>query len=152
MKSWGNEAMSVLIIEDDLPFLELICLALRPRPFRFAYSYEEAKRKMVESAPDVVLLDLSLPDSAPAQTIKRIKEIKEQSKDATVIVITGNPGIYRMHNEALREGADYILSKDHSFFETLDVALTQARKKQRCTSLPVIEQIERTVHHIVRPA
>lgn len=141
--------MSVLVIEDDLPFLELVCHSLKPRPVRFALTYEEAKRKMVESSPDVVLLDLSLPDSLPDQTIKRIKEIKAISKDATVIVITGNPYISQLQNQAIREGADCILSKDHGFFETLNVALATTRKKQNCASLPTIEQIERTVQTIV---
>jgi DNA-binding NarL/FixJ family response regulator len=143
--------MSVLIIEDDVAFLELICHSLNPRPVRFACTYEEAKRKMIESAPDVVLLDLSLPDSSPAETIKRIRDIKELSKDATVIVITGNPYIYSLHNEAVRQGADCVLSKDHGFFETLEVALIAARKRQRCASLPTIELIERTVEKIVGP-
>jgi DNA-binding response OmpR family regulator len=143
--------MSVLVIEDDAPFLELIRAALEPRKVRFAHTYREAERMIDEMPPKVVLLDLNLPDSSPANTIKRIAEIKKRCPTSTsIIVITGSSEVYRLHNEAVRSGADYVLSKDHGFFDTLPIAVSDVMRRFKCASEETVEQIEQAVAKIVR--
>jgi ActR/RegA family two-component response regulator len=145
-----SNPMSLLIIEDDIPFLELIRINLKPRKVRFAHTFKDALKLMQELPAEVVILDLSLPDSTPAETIKRIAEIKRISKDVTVIVITGSPEIYRLHNQALCNGADFILSKDNGFFDALAAALIAVGRRWRCASEPTIEKIEHEVRRMVQ--
>ncbi len=87
---------------------------------------EEALRKLTEIVPDLVLLDLSLPDIDGIEVLKRVRKMNLQ---APVIMISGY-GTVETAVEALKLGAwDFMtkplnLTKVHS---TIDNILTQVR-------------------------
>jgi CheY-like chemotaxis protein len=100
--------MSVLIIDDDEPLIEVLRAWLGDRPIRVAHSLAAAREELAQHSPDHILLDLGLPDSTPAQTVERIKTLKLLSPRAVVIVVTGWPG----HEAAARAaGADGFVQK-----------------------------------------
>jgi ActR/RegA family two-component response regulator len=141
--------MGLLIIEDDLPFIELLERALAPRKLRVAHSMKEALAMIEAQAPEVLILDLALPDSSATETLARIHELKSKSKDATVIVITGRP---YSDKDALAYGADKVLSKDAvGFFGTLPATLVALGKPKPVASQTTVDKIEQAVKKIVSP-
>jgi DNA-binding NtrC family response regulator len=91
--------MNVLIVDDDVPWSNIAAAMLRPVTgnVRMAETFRDAKRQIDKpNGFDVVLLDLTLPDSAAAQTIEHIPDINATGRK--VVVVTGQPV-----NEALRE-------------------------------------------------
>lgn len=141
--------MSLLIIEDDVPFLELMLRSLKPKVFRVAHTIEEAFRLIDEALPEVILLDLSLPGSRVDDTIGQIGELKRRSKDATIIVITGYPDFKRMQEAAIAEGAKSVLSKDSGLFGKLPDEIVRWASTDKPSSNPVVQQIEDAVKKIV---
>jgi len=75
---------------------------------------ERAKTAFEDDSPDVVLLDLNLPDASPDETIRAVEKL---SKSAAVIVLTGQAQ-EDLELRALKAGADEFLEK-----ELLDEAL-----------------------------
>lgn len=100
--------MSILLIEDDEPLVELLRAWLGRREIRVARTLAQAYEQIILQAPRHIILDLALTDSTPSQTIDRIKDVKKQARDAVVIVVTGYP----THEAAARAaGADEFIAK-----------------------------------------
>lgn len=141
--------VSILLVEDDLPLVELLRHWLGDRDIRVASSLAEAQRMIASLPPKVLILDLGLPDSLPAQTIARIRELKQASLDAVVIVITGSES---NRNAAMAGGADHYFSKDRGFFAKVAGAIPpEPLGASRAGASPAVEQVERTVREIVDP-
>ncbi len=142
----------MLIIDDDLPFVELIRTTLGLEDVRVARTMAEALAIIDQVAPHFILLDLALPDSPQPQTLERIHELKTRSKDATLIVITGHPDAAQLQAAAVAAGAKTVLSKDNGFFSSLSDALISAGwSRPPCQSESVVNKIEATVSKIVGP-
>jgi DNA-binding NarL/FixJ family response regulator len=143
--------MSLLIIEDDEPFLELIRIALgNPKSLRVAHTLSEAYRMIDNWTPETILLDLTLPDSPIAQTLDKIKDIKARAKNATVIVITGHSEPGKFEAAAAKGGAECVLSKDHGFFDKLNLLVKKPKGSGAvCASKDTVEKIEEIVEKIV---
>ncbi|MBL0341412.1 MAG: PAS domain S-box protein [Bacteroidetes bacterium] len=79
--------------------------------FRLAESLEEGIKICETSAPDIIFLDLTLPDSSGIDTFH---QIKSKIPSVPVVILTGNED-ERMALEALRDGAqDYLLKSEIS--------------------------------------
>ena len=106
----------VLIVEDDLALRNLIATTLETHQYRYltAPSGETAILEAVSHNPDVILLDLGLPDVDGIEVIRKIRSwsnlpiivISARSEDADKI-------------EALDAGADDYLTKPFSVEELL---------------------------------
>lgn len=106
----------ILVVEDDPPIRNLIATTLKTHEYKYllAKNGEEAILQASSYAPDVVFLDLGLPDIDGIEIIKRIREwsnmpiivISARSEDEDKI-------------EALDAGADYYLTKPFSVEELL---------------------------------
>ncbi|MBQ4218306.1 MAG: response regulator transcription factor [Butyrivibrio sp.] len=106
----------ILIVEDDPPIRNLIATTLKTHDYKYllAKNAEEAILQASTCAPDVVFLDLGLPDLDGIEVIKRIREwsnmpiivISARSEDEDKI-------------EALDAGADDYLTKPFSVEELL---------------------------------
>jgi two-component system, response regulator RegA len=122
--------MSLLLIDDDEPLIELLRVWLGNRTIQVARTIAEAAAQIAEHAPKHIILDLKLPDSMPAQTIARIKALKNSAQDAVVIVITGYP----CHQaEAIAAGADRFIPKGGDarvFAQQLEDAIDDDGKKE----------------------
>lgn len=112
--------MSILVIEDDAHFVELLNFWLSPRKIRVAHTLKEAQQMIAEELPKVLVVDLKLPDSSAAQTVARLEELKKESGDATVIVISG------CFDDQPIPGATQCIDKNRAgFFAELDQALVE---------------------------
>lgn len=122
-----NKTM-ILVVEDDAPVRNLITTTLKANEYRFtvAVNGESAVMETASHNPDIILLDLGLPDIDGVEVIKRIRTwsnvpiivISARSEDADKI-------------EALDAGADDYLTKPFS----VDELLARLRAVQRRLAL-----------------
>jgi len=85
-----NAPENVLIIEDDRDYCELVERALRLEGFdvRTAGTLREGMEAMAAKHPDVVVLDLGLPDSPIDETVEAVK--KKSGSSTAIVVLSGN--------------------------------------------------------------
>src|SRR5918993_318656 len=98
---------SVLVVDDDAPFRKVLATELTRIAFAVetAASGAEALARCAAHEPDVVLLDLRLPDT---DGLGVLRALKERAIGAEVILLTGH-GSIDTAIEAIREGAfDYV--------------------------------------------
>ena len=108
--------LQILVVEDDAPVRNLITTTLKAHDYKHivAKNGEEAIRQASTCNPDIVLLDLGLPDMDGVEVIKKIRTwsnmpiivISARSEDSDKI-------------EALDNGADDYLTKPFSVEELL---------------------------------
>lgn len=118
----------ILVVEDDAPVRNLITTTLRANNYRFitAGSGESAVSETASHNPDIILLDLGLPDIDGVEVIRRIRSwsnvpiivISARSEDSDKI-------------DALDAGADDYLTKPFS----VDELLARLRVTQRRIAL-----------------
>lgn len=115
----------ILVVEDDAPIRNLITTTLKTHDYKYivAANGENAIMEASSHNPDIVLLDLGLPDIDGVEVIRRIRSwsnmpiivISARSEDSDKI-------------EALDEGADDYLTKPFSVEELLArLRVTQRR-------------------------
>ncbi len=110
------DKVKILVVEDDFPIRNLICTTLETQGYQYiaARTGEEAVGKAAAGQPDVMLLDLGLPDMEGVEIIKRVRTwssmpiivISARSEDSDKV-------------EALDAGADDYLTKPFSIDEFL---------------------------------
>ena len=119
----------ILVVEDDAPVRSLITTTLRAHDYRFlsAANGESAILEASSHNPDIMLLDLGLPDLDGVEVIHRVRTwsnlpiivISARSEDTDKI-------------EALDAGADDYLTKPFSVEELLArLRVTQRRSGER---------------------
>lgn len=98
----------VLVIDDEDFFLNSLLNILREEGYQAigALNAEEGMRMLKEEMPDVILLDVKLPDVDGITLLKYIKEIRE----VPVIVISAY-GTVEMAVEAIKKGAEDFIEK-----------------------------------------
>ena len=117
--------LMILVVEDDAPVRNLITTTLRTHEYRFltAENGEEAVMQTASYNPDLILLDLGLPDMDGVDVIRKIRTwsnlpiivISARSEDTDKI-------------DALDAGADDYLTKPFSVEELLArIRVTQRR-------------------------
>lgn len=127
------EDLGVLLVEDNPADARIVCELLgeshEPR-----YDVRQVSRlgdiggKLDDRRPDVILLDLHLPDSAGLATLEHVRALDQE---IPIVVLTGawEPGLER---GALRGGADVMVSKDHVdaglLARVLDYAVAQRKR------------------------
>jgi DNA-binding response OmpR family regulator len=118
---YASERHSVLVVEDEPDTVFLLKHILRSAGFNVmgAINGSEALRKVAESKPDLVLLDLMMPDMDGWETYRYLR----QMSDVPVIVISavGNKDDIV---KALRMGVDDYVTKP--FFNAEVIARAQA--------------------------
>ncbi len=99
----------ILVVDDNREFVDLIRRVLESKDFQVAVASDgkTALEKALADVPDLVLLDLKLPDISGEEVLKRIKEI---GRDIAVIVITGFGG-EQVAVDMMKKGAMDFLSK-----------------------------------------
>ena len=106
----------VLVVEDDTPVRNLITTSLKARGYRFlaASNGEEAILEASSHNPDVILLDLGLPDIDGVQVICKVRE---WSNVPIIVVSARCTDTDKI--EALDAGADDYVTKPFSVEELL---------------------------------
>ncbi|OUO32426.1 response regulator transcription factor [Olsenella sp. An293] len=111
------DAPLVLVVEDDAPIASLVCAALDSRGLRrrVCATAAEAITAAAELAPQVILLDLGLPD---ADGIEVVRRVRTWSDDLPIIVVSARADDTDKIG-ALDAGADDYLVKPFSVGELL---------------------------------
>lgn len=120
------ENARILIIEDDKTILNFLSISLKTHGYRFetAGSGLEGVSLFLANSPDVILLDLGLPDIDGIEVIRQIRE----SSDVPVIVVSAR-GQECEKVEALDAGADDYITKPFSIGELLARVRVALRKR-----------------------
>lgn len=107
-------SVSVLVVEDEAAIMTLIKFTLSQAGFTVlaAESIEEAQPLLVQSLPDVVLLDWMLPGMSGVQFTKQLRQ-DPRSKDLPIILLTAR-GDELDKEQGLNGGADDYLTKPFS--------------------------------------
>ncbi len=124
----------ILVVEDDKPIRNLIAATLKSHDYKFISAENGAGAIMEASShnPDIMLLDLGLPDMDGVEVIRRIRSWSEMP----IIVISARSED-RDKIDALDSGADDYLTKPFSVEELL----ARIRVAQRRLSSARSEQI-----------
>ena len=138
--------MRILLVEDRLTDARLMEETLRDVDIERAHlehaaTLAEALALLRGSTPDLVLLDLGLPDS---EGIATLEVVRKASPDVAIVVLTGldDPDTAI---EAVRRGADDYLVKAHVRPENLARTLRHAveRREAHLREVRLIETIQR---------
>jgi DNA-binding response OmpR family regulator/GAF domain-containing protein len=106
-----SEAARALIVDDDARVRSFLCAALETAGFRVTPtgSGEEALR-LVASKPDLVILDVELPDISGREVCRRIKAAPETSA-VPVLMLSGVYTDPVERSQAIEDGSDAYLTK-----------------------------------------
>lgn len=103
--------MEVLLVEDDPTNRTMITRRLRRNDFtvRETATAEEALEEIRNDHPDIVLMDLSLPEMNGYEATRKLKG-NERTKSIPVIVVTAN-AMERDREKAFEAGCDEFVTK-----------------------------------------
>lgn len=120
------ENARILIVEDDKTILNFLSISLKTNGYRFetAQTGLEGISLFLSNNPDVVLLDLGLPDVDGIEVLRQIRK----SSEVPVIVVSAR-GQEREKVEALDAGADDYITKPFSIGELLARIRVALRKR-----------------------
>lgn len=104
----------ILIVEDEPEVLSINARMMKRRGYDVitAMSFKESMEKLSECTPDMLILDIMLPDGSGCDICENFRK----KSDNPVIFLTGKDEISDKV-EGLDRGADYYLTKPYSFDE-----------------------------------
>jgi len=105
----GTVRRNILVIDDNVEFVDFVRKFLESRDFQVsvALNGKAALEKALSHVPELVLLDLKLPDIPGEEVLRSFKEI---DRDIAIVVITGFGG-EQIAVDMMRKGAIDFLSK-----------------------------------------
>ena len=109
MRSKDQIAPRILVVEDDPSLGELLAYNLQAEGYVVdrAERGEEAELKLLESPPDLVVLDWMLPGVSGIEICRRLRA-RDETKSLPVIMLTAETGVAQVVR-AMQEGAyDYL--------------------------------------------
>ncbi|MGZ6039763.1 MAG: response regulator transcription factor [Phenylobacterium sp.] len=117
----GSDPATVLVVEDDASLNAALMATLKAAGFRpvSARTAAEGMRWFAHYGPDLVLLDLGLPDRDGLTVIADIRARKQQEGGQTPIVVLSVRDTEAMKVEALDLGADDYVQKPFGVEELL---------------------------------
>jgi len=106
----------VLVVDDESAITQMVSMILETRGYEVnvASTGEEAIAKAI-TRPDLILLDLVLPDIEGLEVCRRLKE-QESTQGIPIIMVSGQP-MFEEKIEGLYLGADDYLAKPFDFEE-----------------------------------
>ncbi|MDX1993866.1 MAG: response regulator transcription factor [bacterium] len=121
-------AEKILVIDDEEPTVQLIGMLLERRGFEIikAYRAEEGLRKAYRYQPDLVLLDIMMPDMDGWEVCKRLREMS----DVPIIFLTAR-GDVKDVVKGLEMGADDYVVKPYDNDELVARVKAHLRRSPR---------------------
>ncbi len=141
---------SILIIDDDPLIRKTLSSHLSRRNFEVfaAENGEQGFQKFKEDSPDIVILDIRLPD---IDGLEELRRIKARDKNACVIIMTAYDDM-KTTVEAIKSGAYEYLVKPLDFVEldlTVDKAFQMQHLEDKLSYLVEEKQKEYTIDNII---
>ena len=123
---------SVLVIEDDNAVRRMLAMAFRLSSFGMleAANGESGLRRLVEDRPDIIVLDIGLPDLNGIEVIRMIREWSQEP----ILVLSANCH-EKTKIECLEAGADDYITKPFSVGELM-ARIRVARRRAVARSSP----------------
>lgn len=146
VRSTGR-VVRVVVCEDDRPTLELLCDHLTADRFEVlaAPTAADALRLCEFNRPDLLLLDLALPDASGLDVLSRIRGVGRRvnpfDSNLAVIIVSGR-GSERDRIRGLERGADDYVLKPFSYGELLARIGAVLRRRDRGNPVLRVEGIE----------
>lgn len=111
-----SRGANVLVVEDDWPIRHLLKVSLSAHNYDVseAETCQEAVRHLSRHVPDLLLLDLGLPDGSGIELLRRLRQ-----EHSTPVIVLSVQGAESTKIEALDLGADDYLTKPFSVDELL---------------------------------
>ena len=138
---------TVLVIEDDTSLRRALRTSLKARGFEVLESpnAEEGLVLVADDRPDVVLLDLGLPDIDGIEALRRMRSFS----DVPVVVLTARD---RQQDkiEALDAGADDYVTKPFDVEEVLARVRAVLRRVPQASSAPAVVHVDGLEIDLVR--
>ena len=130
----GSAEARLLVVEDEEMILELLAGSLRFAGFEVmtAASGAEALRAVAASTPDLMLLDVMMPDGDGFEVVRRMRS---SGPDVPVIFLTARDGV-RERVAGLALGADDYVTKPFSLDEVLERIRAVLRRTGRAVANP----------------
>lgn len=144
-----KERVSVLIADDNKDFADELREYLRTKEdiasVCTAYDGEEAYGMIMDTKPDIVLMDIIMPKRDGLSVLKKLSESHLAKKPMCIALsVTGSE---RIMNAAQEAGAEYFLLKpqsNESVYDTLKNFCTDSRR----TSFEVVEREEKKTYDL----
>ncbi|MGQ9637625.1 MAG: response regulator [Thermodesulfobacteriota bacterium] len=134
----GAGGRNILIVDDNPEFVDLVRKILKHKEFSLSVAMDgkTAIEKALSERPELVLLDLKLPDISGEEVLKRLRDI---DRNMAVVIVTGFGG-EQVAVDLMRKGAIDFISKpiDHdAFLRSVENALEirDSQIENRCSDL-----------------
>ena len=139
----------VLIIDDERNIQATLIAILERRGYATssAYTAKQGLQIIADEKPDVVLMDLGLPD---IEGLDLLREIRQVNSSVPIIVITANDSLNNAI-ASIKEGAFHFIAKPYVPEELLSlVAKALERKELRMETIQLREETERLKKRVQR--
>ena len=102
---------TILVVDDDPDVVTVVKGILNSGDYKVlcAYNGEQVFTRLQEERPDLIILDIKMPEMDGLEVLKRLKTAPETSY-IPVVLLTGN-GQYHDVLKGYRLGTDYYMSK-----------------------------------------
>lgn len=132
-----NGKPTILVVEDDLPVRNLITTTLETQNYKYDTAENGVKALIAATSrkPDIILLDLGLPDMDGVEVIKKIR-----SWSVTPIIVISARSDDKDKIQALDAGADDYLTKPFSVDELLARLRSTLRRILYLESIGTMEE------------
>ena len=127
----GKQALTVLVVDDEPQTVELLSDLLQHQGYRVlpAYGGQEGMDLAVENLPDVIVLDLMMPEVTGFDVVRQLREYSAV-RDIPIVIFSAKD-ITEEDRERLNSGIQAIVSKSGK--EDLLRELDRLRKIQHIT-------------------
>jgi putative two-component system response regulator len=138
----------VLIVDDDIDNVAMleVFLSEDSDSIRSVTDSKQVEQVFAEFGPDIVLLDLHMPDPDGLEILRRLRSARASLGFVPVVVLTGDTG-HIARNSALLLGADDFLTKPLDRHEVVLRVRNLLRTRQLYLDLArANEDLERQLH------
>ncbi|MGM0441822.1 MAG: response regulator [Elusimicrobiota bacterium] len=109
----NSQKKKVLIAEDDADVITVLQAGLDGYDFITAKDGKEAYEKIKSEKPDLIILDIMMPEINGADVNKKLKK-DEDLKDIPVLIITGRPNLKGLFSDSGENKVSGFLEKPFS--------------------------------------
>lgn len=109
-----EKQLNILLVEDDVTLVKMYSSKLRKDGYRVstAFTGNEAIELLQKEVPDLILLDIMLPDIPGLQVLEQVKKDRKL-RNIPVVILTVLPEIIAL-NKAIKLGASGYLIKSEN--------------------------------------